>query len=76
MFQPFGKNLPLAISEMSRYSEEASNIQDHQDRAFRVASSLGADLSLDEPILDSSDLCLLGPTFRVAREHHAHAAPS
>ena len=69
MFQSFSKTLPLAISEMSGFSDEASNFLDNQDRAFRVASSLGSDLSLDDPILDSSDLCLLGPPLMLPRHH-------
>lgn len=75
MFQSFGKILHSATSEMSGFSEETSDLQDYQDQAFRVATSLGADLSLDEPILDSSDLWLLGPPLMATRAYHAPAAP-
>ena len=71
MFQFFGETFPLAISRMSGFLEDALNLQDHQDRAFRVASSLGTDISLDEPILDSSDLWFLRPSLMAARAHHA-----
>ncbi len=76
MFQSFGESLPLATSKIGRVLEDASILQDHQDRAFRVASSLGADLSLDEPLLDSSDLWLLRPAFMAAPAYHAPATRS
>ena len=69
MFQSFQEIRTLTTSEMSRVPGDALSLQDHEDRAFRVASSLGDDLSLDEPVLDLSDLWLLDPTLLVANAH-------
>ena len=69
MFQSFQEIRTLTTSEKSRDSGDASSLQDREDRAFRVASSLGDDLSLDEPVLGLSDLWLLDPTLMVTNAH-------
>lgn len=69
MFQSFQEIRTLTTSEMSRVPGDALSLQDHEDRAFRVASSIGDDLSLDEPLLDFSDLWFLNSTLMVTNVH-------
>jgi len=69
MFQSFQEIRSATTFEMSKISRNASGLQDPEDRAYRAASSLGADLSLDEPVLGLSDLWLLDPTLLVANAH-------
>ncbi len=69
MFQSFQEIRTVTTSEMSRVSVDASSLRDREDRAYRAASSLGADLSLDEPVLGLSDLWLLDPTLMVTNAH-------
>lgn len=69
MFQSFQEIRTLTTSEMSRVPGDALSLQDHEDRAFRVASSIGDDLSLDEPLLDFSDLWFLNSTLMVTNAH-------
>ncbi len=66
MFQSFQDIRIFTTSEMSIASGNSSSLREREDRAFRVVSSLGADLSLDEPTLGLSDLRLLDYTLMVA----------
>ena len=69
MFQSLQEIQSAMTFEMRKISRDASSLQDPEDRAYRAASSLGADLSLDEPVLDLSDLWLLDCTLMIANAH-------
>ena len=69
MFQSFQDIRSATTFEMSKNSRDSWSLQDPEDRAYRAASSLGADLSLDEPVLGLSDLWLHDCTLIIANEH-------
>ena len=62
MSQSFQNFPPLTTPETTRFFGDIANVQDTEDHAFQVASWLGHDLSLDEPVLDLSDLQILDST--------------
>lgn len=69
MFQLCQEIQTMTTSGRVRVPRDASGFQDYQDRAYHVASSMGHDLSLDEPLLGLPDLWLLNSTLMVENVH-------